>query len=40
LEGTPSRSRFRIISADEEEEMDIEGIHVMVKAAWKWMTEE
>lgn len=29
-----------IIVADEEEEMDIEGIHVVVKAAWKWMTGE
>jgi uncharacterized protein len=29
-----------IISADQEEEMDIEGIHVVVKAAWKWMISE
>jgi len=29
-----------IIAVDEEEEMDIEGIHVGVKAAWKWMISE
>jgi predicted AAA+ superfamily ATPase len=29
-----------IIAADEEEEMDLEGIHVVVKAAWKWMINE
>jgi uncharacterized protein len=26
-----------IIAADEEEEIDLEGIHVVVKAVWKWM---
>jgi uncharacterized protein len=26
-----------IIAADEEEELDVDGIHVVVKAAWKWM---
>ncbi len=26
-----------IIAADEEQELDVEGIHVVVKAAWKWM---
>jgi uncharacterized protein len=29
-----------IITADQEEEMDIDGIHVIVKAAWKWMISE
>ena len=29
-----------IITADEEEEMDLEGIHVVVKGAWKWMIGE
>jgi hypothetical protein len=26
-----------IITADEEEEMELEGIHIVVKAAWRWM---
>jgi uncharacterized protein len=26
-----------IIAADEEEEIDLEGVHVAVKAVWKWM---
>jgi predicted AAA+ superfamily ATPase len=26
-----------IITADEDEEMELEGIHIVVKAAWKWM---
>jgi hypothetical protein len=29
-----------IITGDEEEELDLEGVHVMVKAAWKWMVSE
>jgi predicted AAA+ superfamily ATPase len=29
-----------IISGDEEEELDLEGIHVVVKPAWKWMVSE
>ncbi|HEY4108739.1 ATP-binding protein [Puia sp.] len=29
-----------IIAGDEEEELDIEGVHVTVKAAWKWMMAE
>ena len=29
-----------IIAADEEEEIDLERVHVVVKAAWKWMISE
>lgn len=29
-----------IISGDEEEELDLEGIHVVVKPAWKWMLSD
>lgn len=29
-----------IISGDEEEEMEVEGVRVLVKAAWKWMVED
>lgn len=28
-----------IITSDEEEEFDFEGVHVLVKPAWKWMLE-
>jgi hypothetical protein len=28
-----------IITAEEEEEMESEGVHISVKAAWKWMLE-
>lgn len=29
-----------VITSDEDEEMDIDGIHVSVKSAWKWMISE
>ena len=29
-----------IITGDEEEELDMEGVHVVVKASWKWMVSE
>ncbi len=29
-----------IITADEDEEMDLDGVHVIVRAAWKWMISE
>lgn len=29
-----------VITADEEEELDLEGVHIVVKAAWKWMISE
>lgn len=29
-----------IITGDEDEELDLEGVHVVVKAAWKWMLSE
>jgi len=38
--GTIQEVWEHLIAADEEEEMNIEGIHVVVKAAWKWMISE
>lgn len=29
-----------IITGDDEEELDLEGVHVVVKSAWKWMVSE
>jgi uncharacterized protein len=29
-----------VITADEDEEMDVDGIHVVAKTAWKWMISE
>ena len=29
-----------IITAEEEEEIESEGVHIFVKAAWKWMINE
>lgn len=29
-----------IITADEDKEMDLDGVHVVVRAAWKWMISE
>jgi len=29
-----------IITSDEEDEFDFEGVHVLIKPAWKWMLSD